>query len=96
MYTIFVVNNKRKYEKVSEKNFILISPNENKDGSLFCEIQVFEDSQIIAKVFGLVCFYHAGKKLDLFQFLDHQEDKVQKSFFRILYFIYYFRKYGGI
>lgn len=80
MYTIFVVNNKRKYEKVSEKNFILISPNENKDGSLFCEIQVFEDSQIIAKVFGLVCFYHAGKKLDLFQFLDHQEDKVQSLF----------------
>ena len=31
-----------KSKKIKEENFILISPNEKKDGSLFCEIEVFE------------------------------------------------------
>lgn len=80
MYKIFVANKRDLYEKIKEENFILISPNEKKDGSLFCEIEVFEGFQSIVKVYGLICFYHRGERLDLFQFLTHQGNKLESLF----------------
>lgn len=76
MYKIFVVAKRDLYEKIKEENFILISPNEKKDGSLYCKIEVFEKFQFVAKVLGLICFYNRGDQLDLFQFLNHQDDKL--------------------
>ena len=32
------------------------------------------------KVYGLICFYHRGERLDLFQFLNHQGDKLESLF----------------
>ncbi|MDC4990712.1 ATP-binding protein [Acinetobacter baumannii] len=80
MYKIFVVNKRDLYEKIKEESFILISPNEKKDGALFCEIEVFEGFQSVVKVYGLICFYHRGERLDLFQFLNHQGDKLVSLF----------------
>lgn len=80
MYKIFVVKNKDLYRKITEENFVLISPNENKDRAIFCEIEVFENFQSIVKIYGLVCFYHKGEMLDLFQILNHQDDKLQSLF----------------
>ncbi|MFA3631903.1 Predicted ATP-binding protein involved in virulence [Acinetobacter baumannii] len=80
MYKIFVADKRDLYEKIKEENFILISPNEKKDGSLFCEIEVFEGFQSVVKVYGLICFYHRGERLDLFQFLNHQGDKLVSLF----------------
>lgn len=77
MYKIFVVKNKYLYREITEENFILISPNERKDGSIFCEIEVFENFHSVETIYGLVCFYHNGKRLDLFEFLNHQDNKLQ-------------------
>lgn len=80
MYKIFVVDKRDLYEEIKEENFILISPNEKKDGSLYCRIEVFEKFQFATRVFGLICFYHRGERLDLFQFLNHQGNKLVSSF----------------
>lgn len=80
MYKVFVVDRKNLYEKIKEENFILIYPNEEKDGALYCEINVFEDFLPITKLRGLVCFYHRGELLDLYQFLNHQGDVLQPLF----------------
>lgn len=80
MYKIFVVDKRALYEKIKEENFIIISPNEKKDGSLYCEIEIFEKFQFVARVFGLICFYNRGNQIDLFQFLNHQGDKLVNLF----------------
>lgn len=80
MYKIFVVRDRGLYKNITEENFVLISPNNKKDGSLFCEIEVFEDFQSVVKIYGLICFYHVGERLDLFQFLNYQGDKLVSLF----------------
>lgn len=80
MYKIFVVRDRGLYKNITEENFVLISPNNKKDGSLFCEIEVFEDFQSVVKIYGLICFYHAGERLDLFQILNHQGEKLVSLF----------------
>ncbi len=80
MYKIFVVKNKYLFREITEENFVLISPNERKDGTIFCEIEVFENFHSVVKIYGLVCFYHNGKRLDLFEFLNHQNGELKSLF----------------
>ena len=80
MYKLFVTKEKKLLEDINERFFIVISPNQQKDGSLYCNIEVFDNFLLIATLKGLICFYHKGDRLNLFQYLNNQVSELQSVF----------------